>query len=150
MTNADTVGIGMTKTEREIARKQLIVDEGLRLKPYYCTADKLTIGYGRNLDDKGISKAEAEAMLDNDIAECEAELLKKIPDVYKHLTPNRKAVLLNMCFNLGIKGLLGFKNTLKLIQMGEYKQASEAMLKSKWAEQVKNRAKRLSELMKNG
>ena len=41
--------------------------EGLRLTPYHCTGNKLTIGYGRNLDDVGISQSEAEILREHDI-----------------------------------------------------------------------------------
>jgi lysozyme len=120
------------------------------LKPYYCTAGRLTIGYGRNLDDVGITKEEAEYLLQNEIRSCIADLQKKIPDIYNNVNHVRQAVLVNMCYNLGITGLLKFKKTLASIQQGDYKLASEQMLQSLWAEQVGNRAKLLSELMKNG
>ena len=51
----------------EKLKEQLIRHEGLRLKPYRCTANKLTIGVGRNLDDVGISEDEALILLENDI-----------------------------------------------------------------------------------
>lgn len=85
------------------AKAQLVRHEGLRLKPYRCTAGKLTIGVGRNLEDKGISQQEAYELLENDIRECEVQLLTEIPDIYLSLDINRKVVLINMCFNLGIK-----------------------------------------------
>jgi hypothetical protein len=49
-------------------QKQLIRHEALRLKPYRCSADKLTIGIGRNLDDVGITEEEAYFLLGNDIS----------------------------------------------------------------------------------
>jgi lysozyme len=58
--------------------------------------------------------------------------------------------MIDMCFNLGIGGLLEFKNTLASIQSGDYQKASEQMLQSKWATQVGNRATELSEMMKEG
>ena len=92
-------------------KEQLVRHEGLRLKPYRCTAGKLTIGIGRNLDDCGITQSEAYVMLINDIMNCEKQLQSKIPDIYNGLDEVRKSVLLNMCFNLGISGLLGFNST---------------------------------------
>jgi len=53
---------------------QLIKHEGLRLKPYHCPAGKLTIGVGRNLEDKGITEEEAVMLLENDIQECLKDL----------------------------------------------------------------------------
>jgi len=150
MTNTDTISSGSVNKTVDIVSKQLRRHEGLKLKPYYCTAGKLTIGYGRNLDDVGITKEEAEYLLQNEIRSCIADLQKKIPDIYNTVNHVRQAVLVNMCYNLGITGLLKFKKTLASIQQGDYKLASEQMLQSLWAEQVGNRAKQLSELMKNG
>jgi lysozyme len=131
-------------------KEQLVRHEGLRLKPYHCTAGKLTIGIGRNLDDSGISQSEAYVMLINDIMNCEKQLQSKIPDIYNSLDEVRKSVLLNMCFNLGINGLLGFKNTLAFVKAGDWERAANNMLVSKWAKQVGRRAIELSELMRKG
>ena len=127
--------------------EQLLVDEGLRLKPYRCTAGKLTIGVGRNLEDKGISAAEALGLLDNDIDEFWKELTSLLPWVLT--APEAvQEVLLNMAFNLGVPGLLKFKETLRLLQSGGYSLAAQAMLDSKWAKQVGPRAERLSRRVK--
>ena len=131
-------------------KEQLVRHEGLRLKPYRCTAGKLTIGIGRNLDDCGISQSEAYIMLINDIMNCEKQLQAKIPDIYNGLDEVRKSVLLNMCFNLGINGLLGFKNTLAFVKAGDWERAANNMLVSRWAKQVGRRAIELSELMRKG
>ena len=140
----------MTEALMNRIKAQLVRHEGLRLKPYRCTAGKLTIGIGRNLDDRGISQKEAYAMLERDIQDCEQWLIDEIPEVYNKLDEVRQAVLLNMCFNLGIKGLLGFKNTLDFIGAGDWERAANNMLASKWAKQVGLRAIELSELMRKG
>ncbi len=134
----------------ERIKEQLVRHEGLRLKPYRCTAGKLTIGYGRNLDDCGISQTEAYLLLENDIQNCEKQLLDEIPEIYNCLDEVRKSVLLNMCFNLGIGGLLEFNNTLAFIAAGDWERAANGMLASKWAKQVGRRAIELSELMRKG
>lgn len=134
----------------ERIKEQLVRHEGLRLKPYRCTAGKLTIGIGRNLDDRGISQKEAYAMLERDILDFEQQLLDEIPDVYNGLDEVRQSVLLNMCFNLGLKGLLEFKNTLAFIASGDWERAANGMLASKWAKQVGMRAIELSEMMRKG
>lgn len=121
-------------------------DEGSRLKPYRCTAGKLTIGIGRNLDDKGISQQEAEYMLENDIYECVDNLNRMLP-WWKSKPEPVKRVLLNMCFNLGIAGLMKFENTLRFIESNEYARAADNMLLSKWATQVGERAVRLAKLI---
>ena len=140
----------MTEALMNRIKAQLVRHEGLRLKPYRCTAGKLTIGYGRNLDDCGISQTEAYVLLENDIQNCEKQLLDEIPEIYNCLDDVRKSVLLNMCFNLGIKGLLEFKNTLAFIAAGDWERAANGMLASKWAKQVGKRAIELSEMMRKG
>ena len=140
----------MTEALLNRIKEQLIRHEGLRLKPYRCTAGKLTVGVGRNLDDCGISQTEAYLLLKNDIQNCEKQLLDEIPEIYNALDEVRKSVLLNMCFNLGIGGLLGFNNTLAFIAAGDWERAANGMLASKWAKQVGRRAIELSELMRKG
>lgn len=127
--------------------KQLLTDEGLRLKPYRCTAGKLTIGIGRNLDDRGITEDEALVLLQNDINAFWGQLVVALPWVMSAPEPVQEA-LLNMCFNLGLGGLLTFKQTLALIQAGNYAEAAAAMLESKWAWQVGERAKRLAAMVR--
>lgn len=129
--------------------EQLLVDEGLRLKPYKDTVGKLTIGIGRNLDDVGITKDEAIILLRNDIARTTKDVIANIP-WWSSLDEVRRDVIINMAFNLGIEGLLKFKRTLLSIQNGKYEQASKEMLESKWAKQVGNRARRLAEMMRTG
>jgi lysozyme len=120
--------------------------EGLRLKPYHCTAGKLTIGYGRNLDDRGITEEEADRLLHNDILLCSLQLDRDLP-WWKHHPEKVQMVLMDMCFNLGIAGLLEFKRTLGYIRDQKYSVAAVEMLKSKWASQVGSRAKELSVLI---
>ena len=88
-------------------------------------------------------------MLDNDIEELDIQLGKRLPWLAT-LSPARQQVLMNMAFNLGIDGLLGFKNTLGMIASGDYQKAADAMMQSKWAGQVGDRAKRLAAMMKEG
>jgi len=131
-------------------KEQLLRHEGLKLKPYRCTAGKLTIGAGRNLDDCGISRDEALALLENDIRRCESEIRQHIPTLYNMLNDTRKTVLVNMAFNLGTAGLLGFHHMLIHAADGEFGKAANEMLASKWAKQVGKRAIELSELMRKG
>lgn len=129
--------------------EQLIRDEGLRLKPYRDTVGKLTIGVGRNLDDEGITQAEAEILEDNDIDTHTSSLLTALPWVMS-LDAVRKAVLINICFNIGIHGLLEFKKTLTLIQESKFGDAAEELIDSKWADQVGSRATRLAMQLESG
>jgi lysozyme len=140
----------MTESLFNRIKAQLVRHEGLRLKPYRCTAGRLTIGIGRNLDDRGITQKEAYAMLERDVLDFERQLLDEIPDIYNGLDEVRQSVLLNMCFNLGMKGLLEFKNTLGFVAAGDWERAANGMLASRWAKQVGMRAIELSELMRKG
>jgi lysozyme len=127
----------------------LKMHEGLRLKPYLCTAGRTTIGYGRNLDDKGISADEAETLLANDIADVTESLARALPWT-SQLDPVRYAVLVDMCFNLGLSRLLGFKKMIGHAQAGRYVDAANEMLDSVWARQVGGRATRLAWMMTKG
>ena len=127
--------------------KQLELHEGLRLKPYYDTVDKLTIGIGRNLEDTGISKAEASFMLQNDLIRIIAELDEQMP-WWRELTENRRRILVDMAFNLGTFGLSQFRDMLAATKVGDFDGASKEMLDSKWAKQVGARAERLAQAMK--
>jgi lysozyme len=129
--------------------EQLIDHEGERLFPYTDTVGKLTIGVGRNLTDVGISKEESRLLLYNDIEKVVDGLDAALP-WWDSLSEARQRVLADMAFNLGLKGLLGFKNTLALIQAGDYDEAADNMLLSKWATQVGRRAQTLAGLMRRG
>jgi lysozyme len=139
---------GATPTPTNLI-EQLTRDEGLRLTPYRDSVGKLTIGIGRNLTDVGISRDEAEYLLSNDIHRTIVELNQALPSL-SLIDEIRRNALYNMAFNLGVKGLLGFTNTLALLQQRKYSEAAEEMLKSKWANQVGVRAQRLAEQIKTG
>ena len=130
-------------------KQQLIRHEGLELLPYKCTAGKLTIGVGRNIEDRGISYDEAMFMLENDLMLYTAELEKSFP-VVKDLNDVRVLTLLNMAFNLGITKLRQFKMMWAAIEDNDFEAASVEMLNSKWARDVGNRSLELSEQMRTG
>lgn len=125
-------------------------DEGLRLFPYRCPAGKLTIGYGRNLEDKGISNSEADILLRNDIVEAELALQRTFPIIDGKLSMNRKRVVVNMIFNLGLSGFLQFNAMIRALANEDYQKAADEMLDSLWAKQVGNRALKLANLMRKG
>jgi lysozyme len=127
----------------------LVRDEGLKLKPYRCTAGKLTIGVGRNLDDVGISRDEAMYLLENDIARVSADAKHAFP-WFARLDPVRQDVVLNMIFNLGINRFSQFHQTIKCIEAFDYAGAADRMLQSLWAKQVGQRAVRLANQMRSG
>lgn len=124
--------------------------EGLRLKPYKCSSGKLTIGYGRNLEDVGISKTEADYMFQADFARAiqDAMSLCKFYNIdYKQLIEQRFYVLVDMCFNMGYERTKNFKKMFSALKKGLYEDAAREMLDSVWAKQVGNRAIKLSQLM---
>ncbi len=130
-------------------RSLIVLHEGKRLKPYRCTAGKLTIGVGRNLDDVGISEEEAAFLFESDLRRVEESLSRCFP-WSADLDEVRRAVLADMCFNLGVVGLAKFKNFLSRMEAGDFKAASLEMLDSRWAVQVGARARRLSTMVESG
>jgi lysozyme len=133
---------------REQLKNWLRHDEGFETMPFVCSAGKLTIGYGRNLQDNGISKDEAELMLENDMKRTEKDLLSC--QFYLDAPPAVKDALFNMCFNLGLPRLLGFKKMIQAIKDKDYTKAALEALDSKWAVQVKGRAKDVAVMMRIG
>ena len=129
--------------------EELKRDEGVKFKPYHCSADKLTIGVGRNLEDVGISESESDFLLANDIDNCVSELERTF-NWYSNLSDVRKRVMINMCFNLGLSRLLNFKKFLSAIEAADWEEAGVQMLDSKWARQVGPRATRLKDMMVEG
>lgn len=133
----------------EKLKQQLIEHEGLKLTLYKDTENKWTIGCGRNLQDRGISEEEALFLLDNDIGMVREQLEERFP-WFLDLDEIRQRVLSDMCFNLGITGLVGFKKMLTAVKDKHYQAASKHMLASVWATQVKRRATRLAKMMETG
>src|SRR3990167_3936709 len=112
----------MTATTRDLLLGQLIVHEGLRLKPYMDTVGKITIGVGRNLSDNGISRGEAMTLLNNDVDEVIADLAT-FP-WFLTLDPVRQRVVADLRFNLGPERFRGFKRTLRAFSAGDYQVAA--------------------------
>lgn len=133
----------------ELLTAELERDEELRLKPYRDSLGNLSIGIGRNLDDEGISRHEALMMLANDIDK-RVRLLDEHLPWWRSLDEVRSRVIVNMCFNLGIGGLLGFRRMLAALKAGDYDTAADEMADSKWARQVGDRAVRLVAMMRAG
>lgn len=146
----------MTDTDLARLYAQLELHEGRRRKPYHDTVGKLTIGVGRNLSDVGVSDDEIDLMLDNDVARAVGSLAAKLP-WFVTLDVVRQRVLIDMTFNMGIDGLLEFRNTLAAVRRGDWRAAAAGMAKSKWARQVGDgpggrldRAERLQQMMSSG
>ena len=135
-------------------------DEGVVLHTYKDSLGLKTIGTGHLVDKKGgiplrkiigedkdkISMEENDYILQYDIGRVSKDLYSRLPWL-KDKPDNVQKSLVNMAFNLGVDGLLKFKNTLKSIKNDEYTNASRGMLNSKWAGQVGNRATRLASIV---
>lgn len=129
--------------------KILELEEGLRLKPYVDTVGKITIGMGRNLSDKGITRDEALFLLKNDIAEASEEIKAHLPWFFS-LTESQQAALTDLAFNMGIGGLMAFKAMLSNLKSGNIPGAIAELKNSKWWNQVGNQRKEdLVNLMNN-
>ena len=134
---------------RDLLIEELKRDEGVELKAYQDTVGIWTIGIGRNLQDVGGSMAEAEFLLATDIDVAVSELQRTF-DWFEDLSDERQRVCVNMCFNLGLTRLLGFKKFLAAMEEGDWETAGVEMLDSKWARQVGARSTRLKDLLVEG
>lgn len=146
------------------AKKRLLLHEGAVNHIYICPAGYKTIGVGRNLETnpltpkekevvgdvtKGITVDGAMYLLKNDIKRCEDDLIKNISFWYQ-LDDERQYALLDMCFNMGIRRLLGFKRMLNAMLIGDYRGAAKECLNSKYARDVGKRATRIARLIETG
>ena len=158
------------KYRKEHLLQELVKHEGLRLQVYQDTLGIDTIGIGRNLKDRGISKeeldeldiptidhvyeygiTEADAMLlaENDVQIVEEELLRAHPCV-EDLDAVRQLVLVDMAFNMGVPRLCKFKKMWNAVHEKKFDIAAKEMLDSRWANQVKSRSVKLAHAMHHG
>lgn len=126
--------------------------EGYRHKLYIDTTGHATIGIGRNLTEKGLSASEIDQLFANDLRD--ALMDARTFPWYNQLNAPRRAVVLDMLFNLGKAEFLQFTRMISALEAADYGTAADEMLDSKWAKQVGNqpgqRAHRLSEMMRSG
>lgn len=123
--------------------KMLERDEGLRLKPYKCTAGFLTIGVGRNLDAIGITREMAFQMLDEDVVTAQKACQKIFDSQFDEWGENRQLGWLNLAFNLGYHSLSKFKNTIRAARLEDWKEVEAGLRGSLWFRQVGQRASRV-------
>lgn len=136
--------------------KELRRDEGVEYSPYLDIVGIETVGVGHNLKAKPLPDGWTYPLSDDQVDQLLAEDLQAVFDDldrtlpwWRNLNYPRQRVLANMTFNLGLAGMLGFKNTLAAIQQGRYSAAGAGMMASKWAKQVGQRADRLADMMVN-
>ena len=144
---------------KELALNLVKEAEGFYPNEYYCPSNRLTQGYGRNLEahplndeeklelneDGSVSEFIATKWALKELDECEEKLSKNI--IYQKQTDVRKAVLLDMCFNIGYNGIMKFKKMWFALGNREYTQASDEIKNSAWYGQVGTRGKRNVKIM---
>lgn len=119
----------MIAVDRDALAVQLAGEEGLRLRPYVDTAGKITIGIGRNLTDDGISYAEAELLFTNDVQGAIDALTRQFA-WFLGLDGVRQRALIDLCFNLGLAGLLLFPKMLAALEAGAFETAADELIRS--------------------
>jgi len=137
----------MDDAQRAKLAAELRRDEAVKLKLYKCSAGKWSIGVGRNLEDRGVSREEAEYLLSNDLNDTFHDLDRALP-WWRKLPANQQRGLANMCFNLGLGKLLGFRMMLAALERGDGRTAADHALASLWAKQVGERAQRIARLFR--
>lgn len=127
---------------------QLKRHEGLKLSPYRDSVGVLTIGYGRNLDAVGIYPDEADFLLEHDVQ----RMIGQLEGLawFDGLSEARRLAIVNMAFNMGLAGVLGFKKMLAAIEASDWEVVAKEALESKWATQVGGRARELADILKTG
>jgi lysozyme len=127
--------------------------EGSKSHAYKCTAGKITVGVGRNIDPEGglgLSPEEINYLLTNDIERVEDELSGRFPWIFEELSDVRIDALINICFNLGLPRFLRFVKALDCLEAGDYDQAADEFMDSLWARQVGYRAYEVSKMIRTG
>jgi lysozyme len=132
-----------------VTKDYIKYNEGLKLKLYRCSANKASIGYGRNIEDNGISKDEAELMLKNDIEVCKNDLYGIFGfESFILLSDKQKMVLTDLIFNLGKRRFETFKKMIKAVKEKDFLEAAKQIKDSRYYSQVRSRAERNINLMK--
>ena len=124
-------------------------DEGYRQMMYLDTMGIPTIGYGRNLRDRGVTQEEATYLLSNDIAASEQDCERNFA-FWWTIPSAAQDVLVCLAFNMGISKLQEFHKTLAHIEKGEWQEAGNQLLQSRWAHQVGvHRSHRMADMLRN-
>lgn len=144
--------------ENKYAEIIIKLEEGLRLSEYHCTEGYRTIGYGEKLSnikweplgDTKRTEKQALQFLRERIFEIISRLVAHKPKAWNNCNEQRQAILISMCYQLGVAGVLKFNNMWAALERNDFELASKEMLDSLWAKQTKNRALRHSKTMKDG
>ncbi|WP_274882433.1 glycoside hydrolase family protein [Vibrio harveyi] len=141
----------------ELYFKLLEFEEGFKSKPYYCTEGYPTVGIGWRIGPKGAPLELYEIELDIEqarviLARKVQKQLKKLErhDWFNKQNESRKAVIVSMAFQMGIRGLFGFKNMITALSNNNYRKASLEAIDSRWYRQTPNRAARHASVLEHG
>ena len=139
----------MTPEGKQKLKNLLVSHEKYEQFPYTDSTGNLTVGIGRCLNIRGISTTEAFYLLDDDLLYFTGKLNHFLP-FFSKLSENRQIALIDMCFNLGVQGILNFTQMISALERGNYEDAAKEMLDSKWATQVGERATCLADIIRTG
>jgi len=131
----------------ERLRETIIRHEGTRLDMYQDTLGIWTVGVGHNIEEKGISQAVMELMLEEDLAEAVSELKRSV-SFFSKMPEQVQEALVNLAFNMGIPRLMQFKKTLAYLRDGNFEAAADELLDSRYAEQVGRRADEVADMIR--
>ena len=131
----------------ERLRETIIRHEGIRLDMYQDTLGIWTLGVGHNIEEKGISQAVMELMLEEDLAEAVSELKRSV-SFFSKMPEQVQEALVNLAFNMGIPRLMQFKKTLAYLRDGNFEAAADELLDSRYAEQVGRRADEVADMIR--
>lgn len=132
-------------------------EEGYRENAYQCSEGYPTIGIGKRIGPKGadlslyeftVSKQLASVWLKEEILKVELALSKL--DWFAMVTGDRRDVILSMAYQLGVTGLLKFKNMIRAIERNSWEEAYKQALDSRWAKQTPKRANRHAKVLLTG
>ncbi len=137
--------------------------EGCSLIPYRCPAGAKTIGWGHNIDAHGlpsgmdshvilngsITREMAEQLLEDDISNAIRDAKKLYPK-FDTFSENRRNALTDMMFNMGLTTLSKFRISNRFVNDEMWQEAADNFALSKWAKQVKGRAKEVLKLLRDG
>jgi lysozyme len=132
--------------------EMLKVHEGVETYAYKCSENKTTIGVGRNVDKNGglgLSDDEVDYLLQNDINRIILELDSEY-SWYSDLDDVCQNAMIDISFNLGQTRLRAFKKALAAMSEGDWDEAADQFMDSRWSEQVGIRAKNLTEMIRSG
>lgn len=138
----------MTQEMKSKLKYLITIHEGRRNFPYLDTTNKLTIGIGRNISDRGIFDSEIDLLFNNDVEYFYSFLTDNF-DWFSELNEVRQVALVDMCF-MGTRPFLTFKKMIDALEKGDYNLAAQEIVNSKYEQQVGQRAMDIANLIKTG